>query len=269
MEEYSLQKIGLEVLETNCPYQKADKTIFASDGYKNGIFKLKAICEIPPDYPARTEKPELISPSRMPKRSTGEKGMVKLLHALAHIELNAIDLAWDMLVRFGDRETMPKEFFEDWLKVAYEESLHFKMLAQRLKDFNAEYGDFPAHSGLWEAAEKTKDNLGARLAVVPMVLEARGLDVTPKMIEQLQSAGDIKTSDLLKRIYNDEITHVYIGVKWFEYVVKSPISEAVHIFHNYLREFFRGKLIPPFNIPARDKAMMPQKFYLDYEVVVF
>ena len=187
----------------------------------------------------------------MPKRSTGVKGKIGLLHAIAHIELNAIDLAWDMISRFAVQKNMPQEFAEDWLKVACDEAIHFKLLKGRLEELGAAYGDLP-YDGLWEAADHTKDNLGARLAVVPMVLEARGLDVTPKMIEQLKSANDPKTVAILQRIYDDEITHVYMGVKWFEYVVGVPIDQAVTLFHSYLKHYFRGSLIPPFNIPARN-----------------
>jgi len=259
----SLTQAACHILETANVTQKAEQTLKAYHAYHAGEIKL-GDAQIPPAHPARPEKPELISPSRMPKRSTGIKGKIGLLHAIAHIELNAIDLAWDMIARFAMQKNMPQEFAKDWLKVAHDEAVHFTLLNNRLEELGASYGDLPAHDGLWEAADHTKDNLGARLAVVPMVLEARGLDVTPKMIEQLKSANDPETVKILQRIYDDEITHVYIGVKWFEYVVGVPIEQATDLFHDYLKRYFRGSLIPPFNVPARDSAEMPQSFYQDY-----
>ena len=156
----------------------------------------------PPLRPARPVYPELRPPRDMPKRRNfgSLAGRTALLHALAHIELNAIDLAWDMVARFADAG-LPREFLNDWVGVASEEAHHFSLLSARLADFGAKYGDLPAHDGLWEAAAATAGDLLARLAVVPLVLEARGLDVTPAMTEQLDRLGDAKSSAVLRLIY--------------------------------------------------------------------
>ena len=159
----------------------------------------------------------------MPKRRAfgSPAGRIALLHALAHIELNAIDLGWDIVARFSS-EALPRAFFDDWVGVASEEAVHFELLARRLGDFGARYGDLPAHDGLWEAAAATADDLLARLAVVPLVLEARGLDVTPEMAARLERVGDPESAALLRRIYRDEIGHVAAGVRWFDRLCRRP-----------------------------------------------
>ncbi|MEO0362195.1 MAG: ferritin-like domain-containing protein, partial [Pseudomonadota bacterium] len=148
----------------------------------------------PPDAPARPERPELLDPREMPRRRRGgEAGRAALLHAIAHIELNAIDLHWDMAVRFADRD-LPLGFFDDWVSAADDEAKHFGLLADRLAALGSSYGALPAHAGMWRAAADTKGDLLGRLAVVPMVLEARGLDVTPGMIDAFERAGDEKSA---------------------------------------------------------------------------
>ena len=147
----------------------------------------------------------------MPRRRTGGvRGRIALLHALAHIELNAIDLAWDMVARFGAGRSWA--FIDDWIKVAAEEAKHHALLASRLADYGASYGDLPAHDGLWEAAEMTSHDLLARLAVVPLVLEARGLDVTPAMMAALERVGDAESAAVVGTILTEEITHVATAV---------------------------------------------------------
>src|SRR6185437_15351723 len=149
------------------------------------------------------------------RRSGGSRaGRIALLHALAHIELNAIDLALDMLARFG-RAELPRQFCDEWLAVAAEEAEHHALLAARLAALGAAYGDLPAHDGLWQAAAATAHDPLARLAIVPLVLEARGLDVTPEMIERLDRVGDAESAAILRRIYADEIGHVATGRRWF------------------------------------------------------
>ena len=166
---------------------------------------------VPPDRPARPDRPELLPPRLMPKRGKAQTlaGRVALLHALAHIELNAIDLASDLIARFGGG--FPRSFGDDWTTVAAEEALHFTLLTDRLADCGAVYGDLPAHDGLWQAAAETADDALARLAIVPLVLEARGLDVTPPMIASLRKAGDDRSAAVLERLYDDEIGHVATG----------------------------------------------------------
>lgn len=198
----------------------------------------------------------------MPRRgkAASEKGRIALLHALAHIELNAIDLACDIIARFADQD-LPREYFDDWIKVADEEALHFTLLSKRLGDFGAAYGDLPAHDGLWEAAEKTAQNFLARLAVVPLVLEARGLDVTPALIANLKRADDPASVAILERIYADEIGHVAIGRRWFEWEARRQNLDPISTWHELVRRYYGGVLKPPFNREARDQAGMAAAYY--------
>jgi len=198
----------------------------------------------------------------MPKRRAGgeRESRVALLHAIAHIELNAIDLAWDLIARFAE-ETPPRAFFDDWVAVADEEATHHGLLAERLTALDAAYGDLPAHDGLWEAAAVTADDFLARLAVVPLVLEARGLDVTPAMIGRLERAGDRESAALLRRIYQDEIAHVAAGRRWFEWVCKRHALSPVETYHDRVRRYFKGMLKPPFNEDARSQAGLSAAFY--------
>jgi uncharacterized ferritin-like protein (DUF455 family) len=163
--------------------------------------------------PGRPPLPELIPPSQVPRRGLGSaEGRAAMIHAVAHIEFNAINLALDACWRFRD---MPADFYSDWLSVAQDEARHFLLLQARLAELDHAYGDFPAHNGLWEAAEKTKHDVLVRMALVPRVLEARGLDVTPGMIERLRSIGDDETARILGVILGEEVRHVAIGTHWY------------------------------------------------------
>lgn len=228
-----------------------------------GALPLTAPDDAPmPDRPARPDRPELLSHRDMPKRTfKGERGRFATLHALAHIELNAIDLAFDMAGRWANAG-MPRDFHDDWIKVGDEEAKHFLALQGRLAAMNGQYGDLPAHNGLWEAAEETRFDILARLAVVPMVLEARGLDVTPGMIEKLRSAGDDDSAGVLEMIYHEEQRHVAAGVRWFGYLCEKQGLVAEVTFHQLVRKHFRGLLKQPFNTEARDQAGIPPDFYL-------
>ena len=214
-----------------------------------------------PDCPARPERPVLMPPGAMPRRGRGQslRGRIALLHAIAHIEFVAIDLALDMAGRFGDE--MDRAFVGDWLAVAADEAMHFVLLARRLIGLGTAYGDLPAHDGLWEAAYATRHDLAERLAIVPMVLEARGLDVTPTMIERMRSAGDETTARILERIYSDEIRHVRCGTTWFEKVCKRDGSDPSATWQSFVANHFRGGLKPPFNDSARQAAGLPREFY--------
>jgi uncharacterized ferritin-like protein (DUF455 family) len=198
----------------------------------------------------------------MPKRRNfgSPAGRVALLHALAHIELNAIDLAWDFVARFG-QAGLPPAFFEDWVTVAAEEAEHFSVLSARLAALGATYGDLPAHDGLWEAAAATAHDALARLAVVPLVLEARGLDVTPEMIARLERAGDHQSAAILDRIHRDEIGHVAAGVRWFEWLCARQGHEPRAMFQALVRRHFSGSLKPPFNRAAREEAGFGPNYY--------
>ena len=215
----------------------------------------------PPLRPGRPEAPQLLPPARMPRRSfKGERGRFALLHAVAHIELNAIDLAFDMVARFAGQD-LPQAFFDDWIRVGDDEARHFNLLQARLSEMGGRYGDLPAHDGLWQAAEETRHDLMARLAVVPMVLEARGLDVTPGMIERLNSANDKKSAAALRVIYEEEKTHVAAGAAWFRHLCEKQGLDPETAFHETVRRHFRGDLKPPFNDAARLEAGMPSSFY--------
>jgi uncharacterized ferritin-like protein (DUF455 family) len=215
-----------------------------------------------PPRPARPDRPVLLPPRDMPKRRNfgSPAGRIALLHALAHIELNAIDLAWDIVARFSGAG-LPHAFYADWAGVAAEEAEHFALLAARLAALGAAYGDLPAHDGLWEAAAITADDLLARLAVVPLVLEARGLDVTPEMIRRLERVGDPDSAAILDRIYRDEVRHVAVGVRWFKRLCGARGLDPEAAFHDRVRRHFTGALKPPFNRGARDAAGFPANWY--------
>ena len=204
----------------------------------------------------------LLPPRDMPKRRHfgSRAGHIALLHALAHIELNAIDLAWDIVARFAGGGPQ-RAFADDWAGVAAEEAEHFAVLVTRLQALGAAYGDLPAHDGLWEAAAVTSHDLLARLAVVPLVLEARGLDVTPAIIERLDRAGDPDSAAVLDRIYCDEIGHVAVGARWFERLCRDADLDPAAMFQDRVRQYFRGALKPPFNRAARAAAGFPAYYY--------
>ena len=214
-----------------------------------------------PARPGRPERPCLLAPREMAKRSaSGDRGRIALVHALAHIELNAIDLAFDLVARFADCD-MPRAFFDDWVKVGAEEARHFALLDARLKALGSHYGALPAHDGLWEAAQDTGHSLLARLAVIPLVLEARGLDVTPAMIARSKRAGDTETATALETIYRDEKGHVAIGLRWFRHLCEREKLPPEPTFQKLVRRHFRGKLKPPFNDAARSAAGLTPGFY--------
>lgn len=214
-----------------------------------------------PARPARPARPELLPPSRMPKRGKGgtEAGRIALIHALAHIEFVAIDLAFDLVGRFGAH--FPRRFADDWMRVGAEEAMHFAMLDRRLRELGSLYGAHPAHDGLWEAAEETAHDPLARLAIVPMVLEARGLDITPQTIQRFQAAGDAKTANILKRILGDEIRHVAAGVTWFNQACAIRGDSPPKAWARLVATHFRGALKPPFNDSARAAAGLTMEFY--------
>ncbi|MGH6634259.1 MAG: ferritin-like domain-containing protein, partial [Sphingopyxis sp.] len=210
----TLGEAARAVLLTPDPHDKRRAARSMARAWRQG--RLAHRCDTAmPDEPAWPAAPELLAPNRMPRRGKGgsERGRIALLHALAHIEFVAIDLAVDLIGRFGGE--FPREFVDDWIGVAADEAMHFALLDRRLRQLGSHYGALPAHAGLWEAAQVTADDALARLAIVPMVLEARGLDVTPATIDRFQSVGDETSAKILSRIYNDEIRHVGAGTVWF------------------------------------------------------
>jgi uncharacterized ferritin-like protein (DUF455 family) len=256
----TLTDAALRVLGEPDPAGKVRLTFAFATAWRESA--IAAIGEAsPPPRPARPAKPQLISPGDMPKRSTGGgPRRLALLHAIAHIELNAIDLGWDIIARFATPE-LPRAFYDDWVRVAEDEARHFAMLSDRLIELGAAYGDLPAHDGLWEAAEKTANDLLARLALVPMVLEARGLDTTPPTVAKLKANGDEATAALLHEIAEDEISHVAAGVRWFEHGCTQRGLEPVATYKGLVAKHFRGQIKPPFNLDARDRAQFARAYY--------
>lgn len=216
----------------------------------------------PPERPARPARPELKPPRAMKRRRGGgsAENRIALLHAIAHIELNAIDLAWDLIARFAAPD-LPREFFDDWVAVADEEARHHALVSARLNELGAAYGDLPAHDGLWEAAQATAHDLLARLAVVPLVLEARGLDVTPDMIDRLTRYGDTASAAVLQVIYDEEIGHVATGHRWFRWECARRGLAPVTAYRDLVQRHYGGVLKPPFNHEARRAAGFDAAYY--------
>lgn len=256
----TLAEAACAVLTDPDPESKSRRSIAIAADWQQGLIGDTGR-GTPPERPARPGKPELRLPRDMPRRRMGsEQGRLAFVHAIAHIELNAIDLAWDLIARFG-RPDLPRSFFDDWVSVAADEAKHFSLLAGYLSARGAAYGDLPAHDGLWQAAEDTRDDLLARLALVPLVLEARGLDVTPIAIQKLGAAGDAEAVAILKVIGMEEVTHVAAGVRWFTYVCRERTLGPKETFQKLVRARFNGLLKPPFAKAARDAAGFPADFY--------
>jgi uncharacterized ferritin-like protein (DUF455 family) len=202
--------------------------------------------------PGRPRRPELVDAARVPRRRLGSvAGRAALVHAIAHIEFNAINLALDAVYRFRG---MPIEYYGDWLSVAADEARHFQLLQERLAELGFAYGDFPAHNGLWEMAEQTADSCLVRMALVPRVLEARGLDVTPGMIARLEVRGDRETVAVLELILAEEVRHVAIGSRWFRHLCEQRGLDPERCFAELVAEHFPRGLGGPFNLPARRAA---------------
>ena len=250
----TLLGFGEAVLREPDPWTKAKLTFAAAGAFRADGLPLGSAA--PPSRPARPDRPEIRPPRLMPKRAAGSReGRLALLHALAHIELNAIDLAWDLLCRFGGEASgLPMQFHVDWLSVAADEAKHFCLLSRRLESEGARYGDHPAHDGLWAAAERTAHDLLARLAIVPLVHDARGLDVTPGIMTRLRSAGDHRSARILKLIAREEIAHVRAGRVWFEHCAALRGFNPQEVFPVLVKTYHGGRLKPPFNEAAREAA---------------
>ncbi|MCK5901678.1 MAG: ferritin-like domain-containing protein [Cocleimonas sp.] len=209
------------------------------------------------NIPGRPQQPTLVSPRKLKHRKLNSaQGRAHLIHAVTHIEFNAINLALDAVYRF---QAMPSSFYIDWLKVASEEAYHFSLLRQRLEDMGYYYGQFPAHNGLWEMTVKTDHDVLIRMALVPRVLEARGLDVTPDMMDRLAMAGDHQTVDILKIILRDEIGHVAIGSRWYHYCCQQKAIDPEAMFQSLIMEYMGAPLRAPFYTEARLQAGFSQK----------
>lgn len=256
----SLAAAACAVLSEASPAGKIALTRHAAALWRAGGLAIGTAA--PPDRPARPARPGLLPPRAMPRRRAlgSPAGRIALLHALAHIELNAIDLAWDLVARFAAAD-LPRAFYDDWVGVAAEEATHHALLAARLAALGAAYGDLAAHDGLWEAAQATAQDLLARLAIVPLVLEARGLDVTPEMILRLTRAGDHESAATLEILYRDEIGHVAAGLRWFRWACARRGCAPAATFRMLVAQHFTGALKPPFNRAAREAAGFPAAYY--------
>ena len=263
----ALAAAAAAVLGTADARAKAEASRAAAERWRaGGIAALGAAAA--PERPARPPRPELKLPRDMPKRRAAgtKETRIALLHAVAHIELNAIDLAWDIVARFapggpGAPPDLPREFFDDWVRVGDDEAKHFLLLSDRLAALGAAYGDLPAHDGLWQAAHETRHDLLARLAIVPLVLEARGLDVTPAMIARFDRLGDAESAAALRTIYADEIGHVAAGRRWFEWECARRGAAPVETWRRLVAAHFKGALKPPFNDEARAAAGFSTEYY--------
>jgi uncharacterized ferritin-like protein (DUF455 family) len=239
----SIQAAALAVLQACTP---ADKL---------SLFAHPSRC-LPLDTPGRPLVPVLVNPRELVARKLGSvEGRAVLLHAVAHIEFNAINLAWDAIYRFPE---MPAQYYCDWASVAADEARHFNMLAACMQEMGYQYGDFPAHNGLWDMAIKTRDDVLTRMALVPRLLEARGLDVTPGMISKLKSAGDSRAVAVLETILREEVRHVEIGSIWFTHLCAKANKPVMETFLALLRTHAASMVRGPFNVQARLAAGFSQ-----------
>ena len=242
---------------------KLKKTREVTSAFRAGELSIDAFgTPTPVETPGRPEKPLLVRARHVPKRGFGtEEGRAIMMHAIAHIEFNAVNLALDAVQRF---DGMPEQFYADWLQVAEEEVYHFELIRAHMRHLGADYGDFDAHDGLWEMCTKTAHDVLARMALVPRVLEARGLDVTPGIQKKLAQVGDHNAVSLLDIILRDEIGHVEIGNRWFRYCCKERGVKPEPTFDALLAEFYPKGLMGPFNLGARREAG-----FSDYELELF
>lgn len=258
-----LRAMAVDVLTTADPWEKCAKARSHAATWR----KLRetrapdAGRADPPLRPNRPERPELLSPRDVPHRKPGTpEGRVAMLHAIAHIELNAVDLHWDLIARFPDIP-MPIGFFDDWVQAGDDEAKHFGLVQGCLEALGHSYGDLPAHAGMWRAAEDTIEDIMARLAVVPMVLEARGLDVTPGMIRLFKQAKAAQAVETLEVIYAEEVAHVAYGSKWFHFLCGRHELDPKPTFHALVQKYFHGPLKAPFNEEKRADAGIAPDFY--------
>ncbi len=236
-----------------CPDQKTLGVGVLQSGWQaGGLVRVDDTPVYSVPVPGRPAKPELVHPKQVKQRKLSTvNGRIALLHAVAHIEFNAINLALDAVYRFRG---MPDAYYTDWLQVAVEEAYHFGLVRARLRELGSDYGELPAHNGLWEQACKTDHDVLVRMALVPRVLEARGLDVTPPMMQRLREVGDEPTVALLAIILRDEIGHVRIGSEWFRYCCAQRGLEPEATFRQLLREIMQAPVRGPFYTEGRLQA---------------
>lgn len=254
MQQASLFDAARECLEASSPADKRALTHrHAGNILDNVLFAGDADVSVAAiDEPGRPARPLLVDPRHLPRRGLGShEGRAALVHAVAHIEFNAINLAWDAVLRFRG---MPDQYYRDWVRIADDEARHFGMLVDRLATLGFAYGDFDAHDGLWDMARRTAHSCLERMALVPRVLEARGLDVTPGIIARLRNSGDSTSASLLEQILDEEVAHVAAGSHWFAWCCAQEGVEPVATFARLIDTRLVGKVRGPFNIPARLRA---------------
>jgi len=242
-----------DVLLESDPVRKCQATADLFNRWRDGkLVRDNDFPVLPIENPGRPDLPRLVDPRKLSRRTTSNiVGRISLLHAFAHIEFNAINIALDAAYRFRQ---MPDNFIGDWLLVASEEAKHFSLLSRYLCDQGSFYGELDAHNGLWDMVCKTRDDVLHRIALVPRVMEARGLDVTPGMIKRFTSIGDQRAVEILQVIYGDEIGHVRIGNHWFRYLCEQRGLNLTNTFRELVDIYLKGNLRGPFNWPARLEA---------------
>lgn len=249
----NLFDVASQCLAASDPEEKCALTNAGSSAWQSGELDCVSLqAPAPIGEAGRPLRPALVSPRELNSRKLGSgEGHAALIHAVAHIEFNAINLAWDAVYRFRD---MPGQFYADWIRVAREEACHFSLLRAHLQELGYDYGDFVAHNGLWEMARKTADDGMIRMALVPRVLEARGLDVTPGMIKRLKGMGDHRAVEILDIILREEVGHVEIGTRWFRYYCEQRGLDSEQTFMRLLDEYMHGLIRGPFYYDARLQA---------------
>nr|XP_043613953.1 uncharacterized protein HI_0077 [Erigeron canadensis] len=259
----SLAEMGCMVLSTSDPLTKSKLSHFAYCKWRANQLPIRGLqVSQPPLTPARPSKPLLVSHKEIPApKNSGLPLNAYMLHNLAHVELNAIDLAWDTIVRFSPySELLGDMFFADFARVADDESRHFAWCSQRLAELGFSYGDMPAHNLLWRECEKSSDDIAARLAVIPLVQEARGLDAGPRLVKKLIGFGDLRTSNIVAKIAEEEVAHVAVGVYWFVEVCRQMRLAPCSAFKDILKDY-NVEVKGPFNYTAREEAGLPRDWY--------
>ena len=250
-----LRQTALELLAITDPQTKVDRVKQLFDEYQQELIDLDAASVLSSDgrtLPGRPQKPELVPPLAVPKRKMDTvEGRLSLLHSLAHIEFNAMNLALDAIWRFAD---MPAQYYVDWLKVAKEEAYHFSLIEAHLQSAGIAYGDYPAHNSLWEMVERTADAVIARMALVPRTMEARGLDAVPAIRDRFKQIKDYQVVEILETILRDEVGHVLIGNQWFNFLCAKESLSPIKTYKELARAYCAPTLRGPFNLEARKQA---------------
>jgi len=254
LEAADLRESALNWLANTDPWRKSTGVAGLYAAWQNGQIALNTSAQLktPANIPGRPEAPNLVSPLEVGKRSMRTpEGRAALVHALAHIEFNAINLALDAVWRFAD---MPEQYYIDWLKVAAEEACHFNLLDGYLRNMGYQYGAFSAHNSLWEMAQRTQDDVLARIALVPRTMEARGLDASPPLRNKFVQINDTDAADILEIILRDEIGHVAIGNYWFNWLCVQRGLEPIASYAALAKQYSAPAMRKPLNMEARRKA---------------